>query len=148
MKLKLDQLPKTTAKHQKRLGRGYGSGVGGHTVGRGEKGQRSRTGRGIPLWFEGGQLPVVKKLPYLRGKSRFQTLEREVQLVTLTKLSKVEENIVNPEVLKKNGIIRFEHRPVKVTGVGSIAKAVTLQNIKCTASAKAAIEKAGGSISA
>jgi len=144
--MKLNKLPSTSVKKQKRLGRGYGSGVGGHTVGRGTKGQRSRTGKGIPLWFEGGQLPVVKKLPYLRGKARFQTLNAQPQLITLTQLNKVDATEINPGILKTQGFIRYANRPVKVTGIGKISRVVTLQNIRVTASAKAAVEKAGGSV--
>ena len=67
--MKLHQLTKTTTRSQKRRGRGYGSGVGGHTVGRGAKGQKARSN--VSLWFEGGQLPLTKRLPFWRGKSRF-----------------------------------------------------------------------------
>ncbi len=144
--MKLHELPATTVKASKRVGRGYGSGRGGHTSTRGSKGQRARVGRGIPLWFEGGQLPFVKRLPYLRGKLRFSSLQDQVQLVTLTMLEKVNLKEVNPEVLMKHGMVKSVRLPVKVTAVGSLTKAVICTGMKATASAKAMIEKVGGSL--
>lgn len=144
--MKLHELPATTVKKSKRVGRGYGSGRGGHTSSRGSKGQRARVGRGIPLWFEGGQLPFVKRLPYLRGKLRFSSLQDQVQLVTLSMLEKLTEKEVNPEVLMKHGMVKSVHLPVKITAVGSLTRAVTCTGMKTTASAKAMIEKVGGSL--
>lgn len=144
--MKLHQLPATTVKSAKRVGRGYGSGRGGHTSSRGSKGQRARVGRGIPLWFEGGQLPFVKRLPYLRGKLRFESLQDQVQLVTLTMLEKLSEKEITPEVLMKHGMVKSVRLPVKVTAVGSLTKAVNCAGMKATASAKAMIEKVGGSL--
>jgi len=144
--MKLHQLPATTVKSAKRVGRGYGSGRGGHTSSRGSKGQRARVGRGIPLWFEGGQLPFVKRLPYLRGKLRFESLQDQVQLVTLTMLEKLSEKEITPEVLMKHGMVKSARLPIKVTGVGTLTHAVTCTGMRATASAQAMIKKVGGSL--
>ena len=84
----LHQLSSIVDRSHKRLGRGFGSGKGGHTSSRGSKGQRSRTGSKIPLWFEGGQLPLIKRLPMLRGKYRFKVVRPVVEL-TLSDLEKL-----------------------------------------------------------
>jgi len=144
--MELHNLPASTTKKNKRIGRGYGSGVGGHTVGRGSKGQRSRVGRGIPLWFEGGQLPFVKRLPYLRGKLRFEALNDKPQLVRLTALEKLLVKEITVEVLFKHKLIRSVRLPVKVTGDGTLTRALSLKGLQATASAKKAIEKAGGTL--
>lgn len=144
--MELHTLPASTTKKNKRIGRGYGSGVGGHTVGRGTKGQRSRVGRGVPLWFEGGQLPFVKRLPYLRGKLRFETLNGKAQLVRLTSLEKLTVKEITAEVLFKQKLIRSVRLPVKVTGDGTLTRALSLKGLQATASAKKAIEKAGGTL--
>lgn len=144
--MELHKLPASTTKKNKRIGRGYGSGVGGHTVGRGTKGQRSRVGRGVPLWFEGGQLPFVKRLPYLRGKLRFETLNGKAQLVRLTSLEKLTVKEITAEVLFKQKLIRSVRLPVKVTGDGTLTRALSLKGLLATVSAKKAIEKAGGTL--
>ena len=79
--MKLDQLPKITTKKKKRLGRGYGSGKGGHTVGRGAKGQKAR-GK-VKLGFEGGQLPLIKRLPLKRGKGKFKSFKKKPLVVNV-----------------------------------------------------------------
>jgi len=144
--MKLNELIATTIKKSKRIGRGYGSGKGSHTVGRGNKGQRARVGRGIPLWFEGGQLPFVKRLPYQRGKLRFASLKPSIQLITLNTLEKLSVKEVTPEVLQKHGFVHSVRLPVKVTGVGTLTKVVSCKGLQATASARAAIEKVGGTI--
>ncbi|HAU99030.1 MAG TPA: 50S ribosomal protein L15 [Candidatus Pacebacteria bacterium] len=143
---KLHELPHLATHHAKRVGRGFGSGKGGHTTGRGTKGQRSRVGKGIPVWFEGGQLPMVKKLPYLRGKSRFSSLKAEATLVTLDHLEKMKLETITIADLKKAGVIRSITEPVKVLSNGTLTKAIVLQGIACTKSAKLAIEKVGGRV--
>lgn len=142
----LHSLPAVKTRSKKRLGRGTGSGKGNHTVGRGQKGQTSRVGKGIPHWFEGGQLPLSKRMPFIRGKSRFKSLKHVEQLVTLDQLSTLSESAVTPSVLKKHGFIRYEDQPVKLTAIGSVKKAFTIQGISLTLTAKAQIEKAGGRI--
>lgn len=144
--MKLHTLPATTTKAYKRVGRGYGSGKGGHTSGRGGKGQTARVGRGVPLWFEGGQLPFVKRLPYLRGKLRFAGLQAKPQLVPLAALEKLTEKEVTPEVLLQYRLIKTVKLPVKISGTGKITRAVSCKGLRATAAAKAAIVKAGGAV--
>lgn len=147
--MKLNELIATTIKKSKRIGRGYGSGKGSHTVGRGNKGQTARVGRGVPLWFEGGQLPFVKRLPYQRGKLRFASLKPTLQLITLNTLEKLSVKSVKevtPEVLQKHGFVNSVRLPIKVTGVGTLTKVVSCTGLQATASARAAIQKAGGTL--
>ena len=145
---KLDALPAVTHRPKKRLGRGEGSGKGSHMVGRGGKGQTSRVGKPIPLWFEGGQLPMVKRLPFQRGKLRFKTLNKAFQLVTLAMLAKLSVKDATPATLKAAGLIHNAKLPVKLLGGGELKKAYSVSGgIKATQTAKAAIEKAGGSVS-
>lgn len=141
----LPKLPKITTKAQKRVGRGYGTGKGGHTSGRGTKGAGARVGAKIPLWFEGGQLPLVKRLPMNRGKSRFNVLVPCAE-VSLTKLDKMKADVVTLETLKLEKIIDRRYAKAKVIGNGSISRKVTLQGIPASKSATSAIEQAGGSV--
>ena len=142
----LNKLKKTATKTVKRVGRGYGSGKGGHTSGRGHKGQRARVGAKIPLWFEGGQLQLGKRLPMLRGKARFNVLNPTVEL-TLKELSALKFEVVTMESLKLNKIIDRRAKKVKIISKGTLAKKLTISGIAATPKAKAAIEKAGGSVS-
>lgn len=142
----LHSLPKITTNKQKRLGRGFGSGVGGHTVGRGTKGHRARQGKATPLWFEGGQLPLVRRLPFLRGKSRFQSLNAEAQEVQVTQLAVMKGKDVTPETLFAAKLIRKAQAPVKIIGTGKVEAIGEVRGVSLTASARKAIEAAGGKI--
>lgn len=145
--MKLHELPSPIkGKITKRVGRGVGSGKGGHTVGRGTKGQRSRVGSSIPLWFEGGQLPLNKKLPYLRGKLRFSSLKHATTLLTLTRLNALKLDEVTIDTLVKAGVIAHTDRPVKIVATGSLEIPVRVQGVPASVAAKQAIEKAGGSV--
>src|SRR5260221_1304622 len=95
----LNKLTKITEKPAKRLGRGYGSGKGEHTVGRGNKGMRARKSGEAPAWFEGGQLPLVKRLPMLRGKSRFNVI-RPTATVTLSHIEKMKAETITLDAVK------------------------------------------------
>lgn len=141
----LHAIIKTTLKTSKRLGRGYGSGKGGHTSSRGTKGQKSRVGSKIPLWFEGGQLQMGKKLPMLRGKARFNVLNPTVEL-TLSDLQKLTIDTVTFEALKLNKVIDRKAKKVKIISKGKLEKKLSISGIAVTPKAKAAIEKAGGSV--
>ena len=141
----LHAITKTTLKTSKRLGRGYGSGKGGHTSSRGGKGQPSRVGSKIPLWFEGGQLQMGKKLPMLRGKARFNVLNPTVEL-TLSDLQKLTIDTVTFEALKLNKVIDRKAKKVKIISKGKLEKKLSISGIAVTPKAKAAIEKAGGSV--
>ena len=133
------------AKHAKRrVGRGIGSGLG-KTAGRGHKGQKSRSGGFHRAGFEGGQMPLFRRLPKRGFKSRSVGLNAEV---TLSALSALEATEVDLLVLKEAGLVGELVRKVKVIKSGELTRAVTLKAINATAGAKAAIEAAGGSIQA
>ena len=133
------------AKHAKRrVGRGIGSGLG-KTAGRGHKGQKSRSGGFHRAGFEGGQMPMFRRLPKRGFKSRSVGLNAEV---TLSALSALEATEVDLLVLKEAGLVGELVRKVKVIKSGELTRAVTLKAINATAGAKAAIEAAGGSIQA
>lgn len=140
----LANLPKTTAKSQKRLGRGYGSGVGGHTVGRGQKGQKTR-GK-IPTWFEGGQLPIVRRTPFVKGKHRFQSINLQPLAINLDFLNQFEDNTVIDHGFLSTALKLSEKeakRGFKIVATGKLTKALEI-NILATAGAQKLIEKAKG----
>ncbi|PIR61708.1 MAG: 50S ribosomal protein L15 [Candidatus Pacebacteria bacterium CG10_big_fil_rev_8_21_14_0_10_44_11] len=141
----LSSLPRLSQKPKKRVGRGYGSQKGGHTAGRGQKGQGSRRGFHSPLWFEGGQLPLIKRLPMLRGKARFNVLTLTAE-VSLADLNKMKAEVITLDTLKLEKVIPARSKQAKVIASGSVNKKITLEGIKVSAQAKQAIEKAGGKI--
>jgi large subunit ribosomal protein L15 len=141
----LNQLKPTADKKQKRVGRGYGSGKGGHTSGKGTKGQNSRQGGGAPLWFEGGQLPLIKRLPMLRGKGRLKVV-RPVAEVTLTTLQKMSAQEISLDTLKIEKVIDKRYAKAKIIATGSIQRSVTIKGLGVTAKAREAIEAQGGSV--
>jgi large subunit ribosomal protein L15 len=126
----------------KRVGRGIGSGLG-KTCGRGHKGQKSRSGGYHKIGFEGGQMPLQRRLPKVGFSSR---KSRHADEIRLHELGLVEGDVVDMESLKKANIISRSTRSVKVIASGSIDKAVTLKGIRATKGARAAIEAAGGKI--
>ena len=135
--------PASGAKHAKRrVGRGIGSGLG-KTAGRGHKGQKSRAGGYHKVGFEGGQMPLQRRLPKRGFKSQTLQFNAEVTLGALEQLGLAE---VDVSVLKSAGLIGQMAKTVKVIKTGALSKAVKLQGIGATAGAKAAIEAAGGSI--
>ena len=128
---------------RKRVGRGPGSG-NGKTAGRGHKGQKSRSGYSRRYGFEGGQMPLVRRIP----KRGFTNIFRvEFQVVNLRDLERVfaEGDTVSPEVLVDKGLVRGGKRPVKVLADGDITKKLNVQAHKFSGAARASIEKAGGS---
>jgi large subunit ribosomal protein L15 len=137
--------PGEGAKHAKRrVGRGIGSGLG-KTAGRGHKGQKSRAGGFHKVGFEGGQMPLHRRLPKRGFKSHLLALNAEVNL---TDLARLEASEVDMLTLKTAGLIGELVKKVKVVKTGEISKAVKLKGINATAGARAAIEAAGGSIEA
>lgn len=141
----LTTLTKITKNSKKRVGRGYGSGKGGHTSTRGMKGQGSRVGSGKrPLWFEGGQLPLTKRLPMLRGKGRFNVLTPTVE-ITLDEIEKMSAKVINLESLKAEKVIDPRFRKAKVIANGKLTRKVTVE-IPASAASQKAIKKAGGEI--
>jgi large subunit ribosomal protein L15 len=129
-------------KAPKRLGRGMGSKLG-KTSGRGHKGQHARAGGYHKVGFEGGQMPLQRRLP----KVGFVSLKSlKTTDIRLDALNAIEADVVDVATLKAAGLIGGKFDFVKVVGSGTISKAVTLVGIKATASAKAAIEAAGGQV--
>jgi large subunit ribosomal protein L15 len=141
----LNQLPSTTKKPSKRVGRGYGSGKGGHTCGRGQKGQNSRQGKRMPTWFEGGQLPMIKRMPMMRGKSRFESLEPTAEL-TLTDVDKMKAAVISLDTLKLEKVIDPRFKKAKIISNGQINRVVTIQGVRVSTAAKTAIVTAGGKV--
>ncbi len=135
--------PAEGAKHAKRrVGRGIGSGLG-KTAGRGHKGQKSRAGGFHKVGFEGGQMPLQRRLPKRGFKSQAKPFKAEVRLGDLANLPVAEIDIL---ALKQAGLVSELARSVRVIKAGEISKKVVLKGIVATAGAKAAIEAAGGSI--
>ncbi|QWB99866.1 50S ribosomal protein L15 [Mycoplasmatota bacterium] len=143
--MKLHELkPNAGATHyKKRVGRGNGSGLG-KTAGRGHNGQNSRSGGGVRLGFEGGQTPLFKRLP---KKGFTNPFRKEFAVVNLSDLERYEaETEVTPELLLKDRVIRKELSGVKILGRGKLETKLTVKAHKFSASAKEAIEAAGGTV--
>ena len=135
--------PAEGAKHSsRRVGRGIGSGLG-KTCGRGHKGQKSRSGGFHKVGFEGGQMPLQRRLPKRGFRSLTALVTAEVQLTELNSLS---SDVVDLFSLKQVGIVSDKVKFVKIISSGSIERAVVLKGIKATKGAKIAIEAAGGRI--
>jgi len=129
-------------KRRKRLGCGPGSGHG-KTCGRGHKGQKARSGGKIPRGFEGGQMPLARRLP----KRGFRSMHEPMQVVNVGALSRFEAgSTVDAEALKKAGLIRSAARPVKLLGDGEIDRALVVRVDAASATAKSKIEAAGGKV--
>jgi large subunit ribosomal protein L15 len=129
-------------KARRRVGRGIGSGLG-KTAGRGHKGQKSRSGGYHKVGFEGGQMPLQRRLPKRGFKSQTLKYNGEVSLASLEKLGAAEVDLL---VLKQAGLVGEMIKNVKVIKSGELKRAVKLTGIGATAGAKAAIEAAGGSL--
>lgn len=135
--------PAEGAKHSsKRLGRGIGSGLG-KTGGRGHKGQKSRTGGGVRRGFEGGQMPLYRRLPKFGFTSMKAAVTAEVRL---NDLNKVEGGVVTLETLKTANVLTKDIQFAKVILAGELKSVVVIRGLRVTKGAKAAIEAAGGSI--
>lgn len=135
---------KGARKTRRRVGRGHGSGRV-KTAGRGTKGQNSRSGGGVRQGFEGGQLPIQRRMPYKRGFTN--RLKTPWEIVNLDKLAELEvDGAVTPEVLVNAGLVRSVNLPVKILGHGELSKSVTVKAHAFSKSAQAAIEGAGGTV--
>ncbi|HSW69529.1 MAG TPA: 50S ribosomal protein L15 [Gammaproteobacteria bacterium] len=128
----------------KRLGRGIGSGKG-KTCGRGHKGQRARAGGFHKVGFEGGQMPLQRRIPKSGFRSRKSIFSEEVRLSDLNKLT---SEIVDLDVLKSADLIRVNTQHVKIILSGKLDKAITIRGISVTSGAQKAIETAGGKVEA
>ena len=144
--LKLNNIgaPKGATKNKKRLGRGPSSGQG-KTAGRGHKGQKARSGGGIPPWFEGGQMPLNRRVPKRGFTNIFRT---EYQVVNLEQLNRFAEGFeVDAAVLADAGLVKYADRPVKLLGRGELeTKGLTVKVDKASKTAVAAVEAAGGTV--
>jgi large subunit ribosomal protein L15 len=142
----LSKLPRPEGAHRdrKRLGRGPGTGKG-KTSGKGHKGQKARTGHhGIPAWFEGGQMPLQRRLPKRGFTNPFRTVW---EIVNVKELAGLDESEITPEVLNAHRLIDLgKKRPIKVLGEGEIGRSITLRAHAVSAGARAKIEAAGGTI--
>jgi large subunit ribosomal protein L15 len=132
-------------KKRKRVGRGISAGQG-KTAGRGTKGQLARSGGGKGLYFEGGQLPLVRRLPFKRGFTNIFRIEyQEVNVDDLARVFGAGDE-VNPDTLKANGLIGKADEPVVVLGRGDLDQALKVQAHRFSKSAQQKIEQAGGSV--
>jgi large subunit ribosomal protein L15 len=127
---------------RKRVGRGIGSGLG-KTGGRGHKGMKSRSGGSVAPGFEGGQMPIQRRLPKFGFTSRKSFVTDQV---TLAEIAKVDGDTASLETLKAAGIVKKEIQFVKVVKSGEVSRAVTVSGLKVTKGAKEAIEAAGGKV--
>src|ERR1700730_9113724 len=141
MNLSNIRAPKKATEKRKRVGRGMGSGMG-KTSTRGHKGQRARTGSRLIRRFEGGQMPLHRRMPK-RGFTN--VFRKEFNIVSLERLVELGEETITPDVLRKAGVIKTKH-PVKVLGDGELKVALTVHAHKFSKSAQEKITKAGGKV--
>ena len=142
--MRLNELQPAAGAHKdaNRAGRGIGSGLG-KTGGRGHKGQKSRSGGFHKVGFEGGQMPLQRRLPKYGFRSR---LARQTAQVRLHELAKVDGEVVDLATLKAAGLVPASARRARVFASGECARAVTVRDVKVTRGARAAIEAAGGRV--
>ena len=129
-------------KRKKRVGRGPGSGMG-KTAGRGIKGQKSRSGGTVKPGFEGGQMPLQRRVPKFGFTSKLAMATAEVRLA---ELAKVEGDVIDLAALKDAGVVRSDKKRAKIVLRGQIDRAVTIRGVALTKGAREAVEKAGGKI--
>ncbi len=136
--------PRGASKSVKRVGRGLSSGHG-NTSGRGNKGQKQRSGAKIKIGFEGGQMPLQRRIPHLRG---FKPINRKIfEVVNVSDLNRFEDGAtVTPKELREKGLIGMEKLPVKVLGDGDITKKIIVKASAFSSKARQKIEAAGGNI--
>tara|TARA_B100001029_G_scaffold63156_1_gene51121 strand:- start:1768 stop:2208 length:441 start_codon:yes stop_codon:yes gene_type:complete len=143
--MKLGELKpaKGSTHSKKRVGRGHGSGLG-RNAGRGDKGYHSRSGSKHRPWFEGGQMPLHRRVPK-RGFSNF-LFKKEYQIVNISDLDKIESELIDPSVMRENGLVKYALRPIKVLGDGELNKKVNVTASAFSSSATKKIEKKGGTV--
>jgi large subunit ribosomal protein L15 len=136
------QPPDGSRRERVRIGRGHGSGKV-KTGGKGTKGQNARAGGGVPPYFEGGQLPLIRKLPYRRGfRNPFRVEYREVNVRDLADFAA--DSTIGPSEFETAGVLRGKTGPVKVLGQGELSVRLTVRAHKFSAGARSKIEAAGG----
>lgn len=147
MKLHDLRPPKGAKKKRKRVGRGIAAGQG-KTAGRGTKGQNARSGGGVRPYFEGGQLPLVRKMPFARGVGFRNPWKREYKPVNVGRLMNYFQDgaLVSPETLAEVGIIKSPRELVAILGEGELDRAYTVRAHRISASARHKIEAAGGRV--
>ena len=134
--------PDGAHRDRKRLGRGPGSGLG-KTSGKGHKGHKARTGGGTHPWFEGGQMPLQRRVPK-RGFTN--TAQIRYEIVNLRDLARIEGDEITPEVLDAHGLVHARKGPVKILAEGAIDRKLTVRAHAVSAAARAKIEAAGGTV--
>ncbi len=132
-------------KNKKRVGRGPGSGHG-KTAARGMNGQLSRSGAKKKAWFEGGQMPLQRRVPKFGFTNIFRVEYQVVNVQDLQKLADAKEKVVNPESLRKFGLVKKKDQPVKILGTGELKAKLQVEANAFSKSAQEKIEAAGGSI--
>lgn len=145
--MKLNELKPApgSKRKRKRIGRGNGSGKGG-TAGRGHKGQKSRSGASIPAWFEGGQMPLVRRVPK-RGPRRIAHKRFEYDVVNIKTLNLFENELeVNPESLREAGIVKRKNALIKILGDGELSKKLKVRAHRFSKTAIEKIEAQGGTV--
>ena len=140
--MRLDSLmpDKGSVKSRKRRGRGHGSGLG-KSSGRGNKGAGQRSGFKKRAWFEGGQMPLSRRLPKRGFTNNFR---KEFQIINIDKLEKIEEEVIDANLLFQRGIVRSSLKPIKILGSGNLTRSINVIATSFSKSAKEKIEKAGG----
>ena len=136
--------PTNALKKSKRVGRGHGSGLG-TTAGRGHKGAGQRSGHKYRFWFEGGQMPLQRRLPKFGFTSRKSLTRDEIRLA---ELNKIQGDEVTMETLRQARLIGENIKDVKIILAGEITRAMTVKGLKITKGAQAAVEAAGGKVEA
>ena len=144
--MKLNELkpPAGARKKARRIGRGQGSGKGNHTSTRGSKGQNSRSGGGVARGFEGGQMPLQRRLPKRGFKNPFRTNIAEVNVADLTRFDS--GAVVDAQALAEAGLIKGQFDEIKVLGKGELDRPLTIKVDRISAGAKAKVEAAGGTV--
>ncbi len=142
MRLNTLQPAEGSKSNAKRVGRGIGSGLG-KTAGRGHKGQKSRTGGTVRPGFEGGQMPLQKRLPKYGFSSRMARVTAQIRLA---ELNRVDADVIDLDALKKADIINEHIQRAKVFLSGDLTRAVTIRGLRITKGARAALEQAGGTV--
>ena len=140
--MKLNSLvpDKGSIRNTKRRGRGHGSGLG-KSAGRGDKGAGQRSGFKRRSWFEGGQMPLSRRLPKRGFTNNFR---KEFQIVNISKLDEIEEKDIDAKLLYEKGLVRSPFKPVKILGSGDLKHSISITATEFSKSAKEKIEKLGG----
>ena len=143
MKLNLLVPDKGSNRNSKRRGRGHGSGLG-KSAGRGDKGAGQRSGFKRRSWFEGGQMPLSRRLPKRGFTNNFK---KEFQIVNISKLEGLDTKSIDPQVLYDNGLVRSSLKPIKILGNGNITKKLKITGVEYSNAASKKIQKLGGDVS-